>query len=164
MLDLLDLYWHEVTAWLGLIDLVLVIMTLAWILTIKKEPTSAIAWCLVVLLVPLLGVVPFLLFGYQHVSRPMKRIVRHRVKFRETHLPSDRHPPPDSVEEQHQRRPQRRRPQQRHSRSRRLARSSPPGSATPVLAASKPPCANWRGRASVWQPSPRCWPRRSSAP
>ena len=87
MFELLDLYWHEVTAWLGLLDFILVVLTLAWILTIKKEPTSAIAWCLVVIFVPILGIVLFLMFGYQHVSRPMKRIVRHRAKFRLTHAP-----------------------------------------------------------------------------
>lgn len=87
MFELLDLYWHEVTAWLGLLDIVLVVLTVAWILTIKKEPTSAIAWCLLVIFLPLLGIILFLLFGYQHVSRPMRRIARHRAKFRLTHVP-----------------------------------------------------------------------------
>jgi cardiolipin synthase len=84
-LQVLDEYWHEITAWGALIDLVLAALTICWILAIKKETTSALAWCLLVILVPFLGMLLFMLLGYQHVQRPMLRKRRHRARFRETH-------------------------------------------------------------------------------
>lgn len=84
-LQTLDQYWHEITAWSALIDLVLALATICWILAIKKETTSALAWCLLVVLLPFIGMVLFFLLGYQHVYRPVTRKRRHRARFRETH-------------------------------------------------------------------------------
>lgn len=81
-LEVLDQYWHEITAWGAVIDLVLVVATITWILAIKKEATSALAWCLLVLLLPFFGMVLFVLFGYQYVQRPVSRKMRHRTLFR----------------------------------------------------------------------------------
>jgi len=67
-LEHLDEYWHEITAWTALVDLVLAAATICWILAIKKETTSALAWCLLVILLPLLGMVLFVLLGYQHTA------------------------------------------------------------------------------------------------
>jgi cardiolipin synthase len=64
---------------------VLAAVTICWVLAIKKETTSALAWCLLVILLPILGIVFFVLFGYQHVHRPVARKARHRARFRETH-------------------------------------------------------------------------------
>jgi cardiolipin synthase len=52
-----------------------------WILMTKKDSTSAVAWCLLVIFLPFLGALFFLLFGYQHVSRPLQRKRRHKVRF-----------------------------------------------------------------------------------
>lgn len=83
-LETLELYWHEITAWGAFIDIVLASVTICWILAIKRETTSALAWCLLVIFLPLVGVFLFVLFGYQHVQRPVLRKVRHRERFRDT--------------------------------------------------------------------------------
>src|SRR5581483_3277162 len=84
MFQLLDQYWHEITAWTAILDMVLAAVTIAWILTIKKDSMSAIAWCLLVFFLPFVGILLFLLFGYQHVHRPLARKVKHRRRFRES--------------------------------------------------------------------------------
>ena len=63
-------------------DLLLILVTIPWILTIKKEPTAAVAWCLVVLLVPVVGFVLFVVFGYTQVYRPLRRKRSHRARYR----------------------------------------------------------------------------------
>lgn len=79
-------WWHtleiQVTALLGL---VCIVMTIPWILVTKKEATSALAWCLVVFFLPFVGTLFFLIFGYQHVHRPLDRKRRHRRRFASTH-------------------------------------------------------------------------------
>src|SRR5271163_5247910 len=97
-LEHLDEYWHEITAWTALVYLVLAAATICWILAIKKETTSALAWCLLVILLPLLGMVLFVLLGYQHVDRPVKRKARHRARFRETHPVMHPHKEPLPIE------------------------------------------------------------------
>src|SRR5436853_3310224 len=86
-------YWRDITAWAAVIDAVLILVTVPWVLAIKKESISALAWCLLVILLPLLGVVFFILFGYQSVHRPLKRKRRHRREFRAKN-PAARHPRP----------------------------------------------------------------------
>jgi cardiolipin synthase A/B len=68
---------------------VLTVATIAWILAIKKNSTSAVAWCLVVFFLPVLGPAFFLIFGYQHVYRPLQRKRRHRRAF-ESAQPANR--------------------------------------------------------------------------
>jgi cardiolipin synthase A/B len=75
-------YWHYITAVFAIIDLVFLLPFIAWILSLKKESTSAIAWSLLVILLPLFGALLFVLFGYQNVNRPLKRKRQHRLRFR----------------------------------------------------------------------------------
>jgi cardiolipin synthase len=82
-LETLARYWQDIAAWTGVIDVVLIVVVVPWVLAIKKEAISAIAWCLTVILLPLLGALLFVLFGYQSVHRPLKRKVQHRREFRE---------------------------------------------------------------------------------
>jgi cardiolipin synthase len=80
--DRLDVY-EEVIAGAGaILGPVLSVATIVWILVTKKNPTSAAAWCLLVFFLPLVGPLLFLLFGYQHVNRPLSRKRRHRRLFR----------------------------------------------------------------------------------
>ena len=58
--------------------------TIVWILMTKAESQSAVAWCLIVILVPYLGALFFVLFGYQHVHRPLRRKRQHRQRYRLT--------------------------------------------------------------------------------
>jgi cardiolipin synthase len=72
----------NITGLLALVNIAVVAVTIVWILTIKREPTSAIAWCLLVFFVPIVGVTLFFLFGYQSIHLPLKRKRRHAEGFR----------------------------------------------------------------------------------
>lgn len=81
-LDILGHWW----------DVLLILLTLfAWAvclplaLTTKTNATSATAWCLVILFLPVLGAILFVLFGWQHVYRPLRRKRRHREAYRSAH-------------------------------------------------------------------------------
>lgn len=80
MWDAISTYWPSIT--FATAHTLLMCGFIAWILSIKKESTSAIAWSLLVILVPLVGAMLFVLFGYQSVNRPLKRKMQHRVRFR----------------------------------------------------------------------------------
>ena len=75
-------YWQDIAAWTGVIDALMIVIVVPWVLSIKKEAISAIAWCLTVILLPIFGAILFVLFGYQSVHRPLKRKVQHRRQFR----------------------------------------------------------------------------------
>ncbi len=57
---------------LGLVPLVLVR---------KRNPVSAVAWCLAVLFIPYLGALFFLVFGASRVKRRLRRKLYHRSQF-----------------------------------------------------------------------------------
>src|SRR5688572_11733474 len=71
------------------LSLVLSAITITWILSTKKNSTSAVAWCLLVFLLPLMGPFFFVLFGYQHVQFPLTRKRRHRSQFQVRHPPRE---------------------------------------------------------------------------
>lgn len=81
MAETFELYWDEITAWAALAGVVITALTIAWVLTIKRDPTSALAWCLVVFFLPLLGTALFVFLGYQQVHRPVSRKARHKRAF-----------------------------------------------------------------------------------
>jgi cardiolipin synthase len=82
-----DLYWDEFVDWLplliGLLDVTVSVVTIAWVLMTKKDSTSAAAWCLLVIFLPLLGALMFIVFGDQHVTRPLERKRRHKRQYRQ---------------------------------------------------------------------------------
>lgn len=67
---------------IALLNIAVVALTIFWILTLKREPMSAIAWCLLVLFVPLFGIVFFVFFGYQSIHVPLRRKRQHAEEFR----------------------------------------------------------------------------------
>lgn len=71
----------EITAVLGV---VLTVVTVTWVLMTKKNSTSAVAWCLLVFFVPIVGSLFFLIFGYQQIHRPLRRKQKHKKLFRLT--------------------------------------------------------------------------------
>ncbi len=83
--ETLQQYWQEITAWGAVLNFAISALTIAWVLAVKKDSTSAVAWCLLVLLLPLFGALLFLLLGYQHVNRPLTRKRRHRRRFRQSY-------------------------------------------------------------------------------
>jgi cardiolipin synthase len=72
---------------LALLDTLVVLLVVPWVLMTKKDSTAALAWCLVVVVMPLMGALLFLIFGYNHVYRPVQQKRRHRAGFRHAHPP-----------------------------------------------------------------------------
>ena len=81
MWDMVRNYWVHFTTAGALVGPILSAVTMAWVLVTKKNSTSAVAWCLLVFFLPLFGPFLFLLFGYQHVHRPLLRKRRHKRLF-----------------------------------------------------------------------------------
>ncbi len=81
----LESYWHVLAALGAMLGPLLTAVTLCWVLATKKEAISAVAWCLVVFFLPLLGPILFVIFGYQHVRRPLMRKRRHKEAFQATY-------------------------------------------------------------------------------
>lgn len=88
--DLFSNPW--VYAALVVADILLAIVFITWVLMSKSDATSAVAWCLLISFLPFFGSLFFLMFGYQHVRRPLNRKKRHRSRY---HDP----PPPRSYAE-----------------------------------------------------------------
>jgi cardiolipin synthase len=83
--EALEPYTEVLTAAITVLGPVLSVVTIAWILVTKKNATSAVAWCLLVFFLPVLGPLFFWLFGYQHVSVPLSLKREHRRRFRKQH-------------------------------------------------------------------------------
>src|SRR5262245_32844938 len=81
-----DELWADVLAWmpyvLGLVNVLVTVGCIGWVLMIKGDSTSAVAWCLLIFFLPLLGAALFYLLGYQHVERPLRRKRRHKQAYR----------------------------------------------------------------------------------
>jgi cardiolipin synthase len=78
-------YWPHLT-FLTALDLVILVVFIPWVLLTKKESTSAVAWCLVVLLMPLFGALLFWAFGYNYLLHRTRSRRYARSLFRERHL------------------------------------------------------------------------------
>jgi cardiolipin synthase len=78
-------FWHafyfEISA---LIGLGLMLITIPCVLVTKKNPTSAVAWCLLIFFVPVLGSLCFLFLGYQQLGYPLRRKQKQKKRFQMT--------------------------------------------------------------------------------
>src|SRR5947209_7957730 len=78
--------WEDLLRWLpfvvGFFGFIATILCIAWVLMTKAEASSAIAWILVILFLPFVGILLFFLFGYQHVNRPLQRKRRHKLHYK----------------------------------------------------------------------------------
>ena len=81
--------WATITGSLALLNIALVAGTVFWVLAVKREPMSALAWCLLVILLPILGSLLFVLLGYQSIHVPLRRKRRHAAEFRGRPLAPD---------------------------------------------------------------------------
>ena len=93
---MLEFAWPSLTSFFTLLDIVIVVLTMIWVLTVKREPMTAVAWCLLVILIPLFGVLLFFFFGYQSLHRPLRRKKLRAQAFRakqprEPHIPAQEH-------------------------------------------------------------------------
>jgi cardiolipin synthase len=79
---------------------IVTVVTIAWVLMVKKDSTSATAWCLLILFLPLVGAVMFVLFGDQHVTRTLQRKRRHKQRYKQPlsqDSAAEATPPPSGV-------------------------------------------------------------------
>jgi cardiolipin synthase len=81
--DLVSHFWQDIAGWAVLLNVVLTFLTLMWVMHLKREPMSAIAWSLTVIMLPFVGPALFALFGYQSIHRPLKRRETRRKRYRE---------------------------------------------------------------------------------
>ncbi|MFO0879571.1 MAG: cardiolipin synthase [Gemmataceae bacterium] len=73
---------------LAVVHTVLLIVVIPIILIKKRDTTVAVAWCLFVLLTPLVGSLVFWVFGFNYIQRRVIRKRTHRSAFRQEHPPS----------------------------------------------------------------------------
>jgi cardiolipin synthase A/B len=82
-------YWPNLT-FFAAFEIVVTVGVIIWVLMTKRDSTAAMAWCLVVILVPLIGAALFWVFGYNRVHRPLRKRRLHRSRFRTGHPPRTR--------------------------------------------------------------------------
>ena len=83
MLAVLQSIWPWLLLIAAFAHFVIVAGFMIWVLMTKAEATSAVAWLLVLAFLPGVGVVAFLVFGNQHVNRPLRRKRIHRATYRD---------------------------------------------------------------------------------
>jgi cardiolipin synthase len=83
-------YWPHIIGWPALYFLV-VLVFIPWAVLTKKEPTSAVAWCLMIIFLPLLGALFFWIFGYNYLLHSVRYRRGRPSLFRERH--SSQHQP-----------------------------------------------------------------------
>src|SRR5260221_401220 len=80
-LEFVSRFWQDIAGWAVLLNIVLTLVTLMCVLHLKREPMSAIAWSLTVVVLPFLGPILFGLFGYQTIHRPIEQRQRRRREY-----------------------------------------------------------------------------------
>jgi cardiolipin synthase len=84
---MLEHYWQHLTAF-ALLDTLLILVVIPVILIKKRDPTTAVAWCLVVVLVPMIGAILFWGFGFNYLQRRMTRKSIQRETLGAEHPPA----------------------------------------------------------------------------
>lgn len=74
--------WETITGIFALVDSFLVGLFVVWILSLKRDPTSAIAWSVTVIFLPVIGIIFFLILGYQNIHRPLRKKIRHQQAYK----------------------------------------------------------------------------------
>jgi hypothetical protein len=80
-------YWEHLTV-LALLNMALIVVVIPVVLLKKRDPTTAVAWCLIVLLVPMLGALLFWGFGVNYLQRRVKHKRQQRLSLRAAHWSS----------------------------------------------------------------------------
>jgi cardiolipin synthase len=78
--------WTDFTL-LAVLHAVIIAIVVPAVLLTKKEPTSALAWCLAVIMMPFVGALLFWEFGYNYLHRMAKRKQRRASNFLAQHPP-----------------------------------------------------------------------------
>jgi cardiolipin synthase len=81
------------------LHIIVLVVFIPWVVLTKKEPTAAVAWCLVVLLVPMLGALLFWAFGNNYLLHRVQHRRRNPGLFRERHFaPREKSTPADPAD------------------------------------------------------------------
>ena len=80
-------YLPHVTV-LATLNAVVLAVFIPWVLRTKKDSTAALAWCLVVILMPLFGALLFWEFGYNYIQRRVRARRSHKAAFDRAHPPA----------------------------------------------------------------------------
>jgi cardiolipin synthase len=75
---------------LALVNALIIVLVIPWVVFTKRDATVAVSWCLVVLLVPVLGAILFWAFGYNYLHRRVRRKGSHRAAFGADYPPTTR--------------------------------------------------------------------------
>ncbi|MGH7178136.1 MAG: cardiolipin synthase [Tepidisphaeraceae bacterium] len=67
------------------LHILLIAVLIPWVLVVTRDSTAAVAWCLVVILMPFIGAVLFWIFGHGHMRGPLSRILEHQSRYRSLH-------------------------------------------------------------------------------
>jgi cardiolipin synthase len=82
-------HWQHFT-FLAALNVLLILLVIPVVLIKKRDPITAVAWCLVVLLVPMLGTFLFWAFGFNYLQRRMARKTHQRESLGAEHPPARR--------------------------------------------------------------------------
>src|SRR6516162_10018004 len=77
-------YWPHITV-LGTLNVLGLAVVIPYVLVTKKEPATAVAWVLLVLLLPLFGSLIFWVFGYNYLLNRVKHQRQQRPLFQQRH-------------------------------------------------------------------------------
>jgi cardiolipin synthase len=80
----IDLLPH--ISWAAPLYVLVVIIFVPWVVLTKKEPTAAVAWCLLVILMPILGALIYWAFGHNYLLRGVQRRRLRHTLFRQREL------------------------------------------------------------------------------
>jgi cardiolipin synthase len=86
MIAALSDYWPHLAAAFSALNVALIAVFLPWVLLSKKDATATVAWCLLVLFVPLLGALLFWVFGYNYLLHRVRH-QRGAIDTRRRHHP-----------------------------------------------------------------------------
>src|SRR5579871_2949683 len=100
MNGMLTEYWPHLAAAFSALNVVLILVFLPWVLLSKKDATATVAWCLLVLFVPLLGAFLFWGFGYNYLLHRVRR-QRGERSGRSKHIPQSDGPPHQAERGEH---------------------------------------------------------------
>jgi cardiolipin synthase len=92
---MLSEYWPHLAIALSVLDVALIVIFLPWVLLSKKEATSTVAWCLLVLFVPLAGALFFWGFGHNYLLHRVRHQRGEHVGRRKQHPHPDEPPHSD---------------------------------------------------------------------
>jgi cardiolipin synthase len=73
-------FWQHLT-FLAVLNTAVVLIVIPLVLFTKREPQSAVAWCLAVALMPLVGALLYSVFGYNRVHRLVRRKQKHHARY-----------------------------------------------------------------------------------